>query len=305
MVLYLLENGADPNVVPSDGTPPIVFASIADSYVITQRLIKHGAQVTSRNSQGYDALHVAAWNGYRDIVQLLLDTGMDHDTRTADGNTPLSLAAHGNHMEVIDMLLPLGCNVNNADKDNDTPLLYATFNGNLEMVVKLVNAGANPDFRNTHNTTPLWNAVYKNEQSIVRYLLVKNVELEVSSCGIDQHAQSDVAVMIYPEPRSVLYVAAHHSTVDVVMTLILAGYDIFKETWIMAHEFPEGSTALLCRMLTNFSSTPPRLLALCRNFFRRRFKRNVVDLVNSLEIPEDLKANLTLRNFIPEELFKM
>nr|XP_011439516.2 putative ankyrin repeat protein RF_0381 [Crassostrea gigas] len=328
MVCYLVENGADPNVAGDDGNPPIVLSSIAGAFDVAQKLIKHGAEVTSKNAQGYNALHVAAWyghigfvnllprirldydtrtndghtplslaaqrnqlevinkllprgcnvnnmdkdgntpllyatlnrnlkmvsklvnaganpdcrnaqgqtalhiaawNGYTDIVDLLLKTGMEHDTRTNDGNTPLSLAAHGNHLEVINMLLRLGCNVNNVDKDDDTPLLYATFNSNLKMVCKLVNAGADPDCRNHHNTTPLWNAVYKNDQDTIRYLLVKNVELEVSSRGTDQHARSNVATVIYPVPRSLLYVAALQCSVDVVMTLILAGYNIYKE----------------------------------------------------------------------------
>jgi cytohesin len=264
--------------------------------------------VASKNVQGYTALHVAAWNGYCNIVQLLLDTGMNHDSRTQDGNTPLALAAHGDHTSVIDMLLPLGCNVNNADKDNDTPLLYATFNKNLEMVVKLVNAGANPDCRNKLNTTPLWNAVYTNSLRMVKYLLVKNVELEVASSGIDQHAHSDVATLIYPEPRSVLYVAADKSSMDLVMTLILAGYNIYQESWIMAHDFPEDNPNLQSQqqqMLLHFASSPPRLLALCRNFFRRKFQKKVIDCVNSLEVPKNLKDNLVLKNFIAEEFFKM
>ncbi|XP_048735277.2 serine/threonine-protein phosphatase 6 regulatory ankyrin repeat subunit A-like [Ostrea edulis] len=308
IVSYLLENGGDPNIVSTDGTPPIVFASITGAYDITQKLVKHGAEVASKNVQGYTALHVAAWNGHCDIMQLLLDTGMNHDAQTQDGNTPLALAAHGNHTNIIDMLLPLGCNVNNADKDMDTPLLYATFNKNLEMVVKLVNAGANPDCRNKLNTTPLWNAVYTDSLRMVKYLLVKNVELEVASCGIDQHAHSDVATPIYPEPRSVLYVAADRSSMDLVMTLILAGYNIYQENWILAHEFPEDNPNLQSQqqqMLLHFASAPPRLLALCRNFFRRRFKKKVIDCVNSLEIPKNLKGNLILKNFIAEEFFKM
>lgn len=304
MVCYLVENGADPNIVGDDGNPPIVLSSIVGAFEVAQKLIKHGVEVTSRNEQGYNALHVAAWNGYTDIVNLLLKTGMEHDTRTNDGNTPLSLAAHGNHLTVIDMLLPLGCNVNNLDKDDDTPLLYASFNSNLKMVCKLVNAGADPDCRNNHNATPLWNAVYKNDQDTIRYFLVKNVELEVSSRGIDQHAQSDVATVIYPVPRSLLYVATLRCSIDVVMTIILAGYNIYKEQWILDREFPYDISAQLRRMLINFSSSPPRLLALCRVFFRRMFKGNLEENVSSLDIPGNLKNNLMLKNLIPEEFFK-
>ncbi|XP_065943727.1 ankyrin repeat domain-containing protein 29-like [Magallana gigas] len=298
MVCYLVENGADPNM-DKDGNTPLLYATLNRNLKMVSKLVNAGANPDCRNAQGQTALHIAAWNGYTDIVDLLLKTGMEHDTRTNDGNTPLSLAAHGNHLEVINMLLPLGCNVNNVDKDDDTPLLYATFNSNLKMVCKLVNAGADPDCRNHHNTTPLWNAVYKNDQDTIRYLLVKNVELEVSSRGTDQHARSNVATVIYPVPRSLLYVAALQCSVDVVMTLILAGYNIYKEL------IPYDIYTPMRGVLIKFSSSPSSLLSICRVFFRRRFKGNVEENVSSLNIPENLKNSLMLKNFIPEEFFKM
>jgi ankyrin repeat protein len=209
----LLENGGDPNVV-FNGDPAIVYASGGEAFDIVQTLIKHGADVRSKNERGYTALHEAASFSDCKIVQLLLDTGMEPDLRTEDGNTLLSLAAFRNHTGVIDMLFPLGCNVNNEDEQNESPLHMAAKNGNLEMVVKLVNAGANPDCRNIVNMSPLWSAVYeyadRNSVEIVKYLLVKNVEMEVTSCGIEPGFSDEV----YDDPRSLLYVAADWSSMD-------------------------------------------------------------------------------------------
>uniref|UniRef100_K1RLK2 Ankyrin-2 n=1 Tax=Magallana gigas TaxID=29159 RepID=K1RLK2_MAGGI len=180
VVNKLLPRGCNVNNMDKDGNTPLLYATLNHNLKMVSKLVNAGANPDCRNAQGQTALHIAAWNGCTDIVDLLLKTGMEHDTRTNDGNTPLSLAAHKNHFEVINLLLPLGCNVNNMDKDNDTPLLYATYNSNFKMVCKLVNAGANPDCRNKQNTSPLWNAVYKNDYDTIRYLLVKNVELEIN-----------------------------------------------------------------------------------------------------------------------------
>jgi hypothetical protein len=172
------------------------------------------------------------------------------------------------------------------------------------MVVKLVNAGAYPDCRNNANTSPLWNAVYTDRLDIVRYLLVKNVELEVLSRGFESDGES----FIYEVPRSVLYVAADWSSMDAVKTLILAGYNIYRERWIMALGCPSYMPNLQSeqrQMLLNVASSPPTLQALCRNFLRRHFKKNVIDCVNALEIPQNLKDYLLLKDFIAEEFYEM
>jgi cytohesin len=259
--------------------------------------------VAFKNELGENALHEAAKEGHCNIVQLMLDNGLDPDVRTDDGDTPLSLAADGDFPAVVDMLLSLGCNVNNRDCDNETPVHRAAYNGNLEMVVKLVNAGANPDCRSKLNMSPLWIAVYKDSLKMVNYLLVKNVELEVVSRGIEA---IDISY-IYENPRSVLYAAIDWSSMDVVKNLVLAGYNIYQESWIMAHDFSDDNRnqSQKQQMLLHFASSPPTLQALCRNFLRRQFKMKVIECVNSLEVPENLKDCLLLKDFIAEEFYKM
>jgi ankyrin repeat protein len=171
------------------------------------------------------------------------------------------------------------------------------------MVVKLVNTGANPDCRCKLNMSPLWIAVYMDSLEIVNYLLVKNVELEVVSCGAEVYGTS----YIYEDPESVLYAAMEWSSMDIVKNLVLAGYNIYQESWIMAGDFPDDDPdkSQQQQMLLDFASSPPTLQALCRNFLRRQFKRKVIECVNSLEVPQNLKDYLLLKDFIPEEFYKM
>ncbi|KAK3092287.1 hypothetical protein FSP39_000780 [Pinctada imbricata] len=302
ILTYLLENGADPNLDDAEN-PLLVIASIYGYKSATEALLKYGANVNKANVQGYNALHVAAWNGKLEIVDLLLKAGIPHDLQTGDKNTALSLAAHGNFLPTVKMLLPLGCNVNNSDKDADTPIHYASFNGNEEMVEILLQYGADPNARSDLSVTPLWNAVYKKNKNLVKMLLSKNVAMEVQSKGGNQHSNSDIAVAIYSEPRSPLYVAADRNSTEIALLLVSAGYNIYAEKWLIMGEFPPGAieNETLCSLLTKFVSTPPRLLALCRNYLRKMFGTRVHDAVKMLEIPNNLKNCLAMSDLLSSD----
>ena len=54
---------------------------------------------------GNTPLHIAVWNGYKDIVELLLaQPGIDTQARNLAGKTALDLAQEKNFTEIIEML---------------------------------------------------------------------------------------------------------------------------------------------------------------------------------------------------------
>ncbi|XP_076100725.1 uncharacterized protein LOC143069804 [Mytilus galloprovincialis] len=296
IVQMLLQAGADPNLTSSDGTTALLTACYQGSTKIVQILVNHKSDINVSNPQRYSSIHIAAWNGYYQIVNILLKAGMHHDTPTRDGNTPIALAAHGGHQSVIDILLPLGCNVNNADKDKDTALHYAAYNNMVEGVRKLLECGADPNCQNSYKATPLWNAVYMKHKDIVKLLLTANVEMEVASVGINQHSQSDTAVQIYPKPCSPLYVAVDRGCFEIMLLLIAAGYNLHSEAWVFCDDmYPKENRDLnMQALLKKFASEPPRLIAVCRNFFRRSFGQQIHNKVQHLELPVTLKNYLIL-----------
>lgn len=297
IVRLLLEAGADPNLTSTDGTTSLLTACYQGSTNIVQILIDHKADIKASNPQRYSSIHIAAWNGFYQIVKILLKAGMHHDTPTRDGNTPLALAAHGAHQSVLDILLPLGCKVNNADKDCDTALHYAAYNNMVEGVKKLLDYGADPDCQNSYKATPLWNAVFMQHKEIVKLLLYANVTMEVPSVGINQHSQSDTAVRIYDKPRSPLYVAIDKGSFDIFLLLIAAGYNLHSEAWVFNDDqYPQKSGSStntgLGILLKKFASEPPKLIALCRNFFRKSLGKKIYSKVPHLELP------ITLQNYL-------
>lgn len=294
----LLDAGADPNYrTPEDQNSLILLASYDGSNEMIKMLIRYGGNPALSNHLAYTALHIAAWNGHTDSVKTLLEAGVPHDKQTKDLNTPLALSAHGGHLEVMKILLPLGCNVNNADKDKDTPLHYAAYNGMTGGVQLLLEYGADPDITNHINTSVLWNAVYMKHKEVVKQLLVANVEMEISSVGIDQHAQSDDVVFVYDVPRSPLFVAVENQSPEIALLLITAGYNIYKEKWLLEGDIPErDGNEKLISILKHYIQTPQRLMANCRNYFRRYFGLKVFPKVEKLDIPCSLKNYLTLKD---------
>ncbi|MGL5253448.1 MAG: ankyrin repeat domain-containing protein [Brevinema sp.] len=57
------------------------------------QMINDGADINARDKMGYTALHIAAWNGNRELVEYLLQLGANPNIATPSGNTPLKFAS--------------------------------------------------------------------------------------------------------------------------------------------------------------------------------------------------------------------
>jgi hypothetical protein len=91
----LISAGADVNGKPGNNLyPPILWAAeLGDTDSLTM-LIKAGAKVNSKSSDGTTALMVAAESGVPQSVKLLLSAGADAAQKDKDGETALDYARH-------------------------------------------------------------------------------------------------------------------------------------------------------------------------------------------------------------------
>ncbi len=71
------------------------------------------------------------------MLQLLLDKGANIETKDKDGWTPLLSATVNGHEAVVQLLLDKGANIEAKDKDGWTPLLLAAENGYEAVVQQL------------------------------------------------------------------------------------------------------------------------------------------------------------------------
>ena len=119
IVKVLLEHDANPNI----GDPPLHRAASSGHIRILRLLLKHGADVNRKDSRfGSAALDNAASFGRVEIVSILLDHGAHVDAQTKYGFTALMSAASSGYPKVVKLLLQHGAHVHLKDKHGETAL---------------------------------------------------------------------------------------------------------------------------------------------------------------------------------------
>lgn len=100
-------------------------------------------------------LMIAAASGYETEVVRLIKAGADIDARTTEGATPLIFAVSNNHLNTVKNLLALEPEVNVITAASETPLLIAVKNENVEIAEALIRAGADIDFSDKNGAASL------------------------------------------------------------------------------------------------------------------------------------------------------
>lgn len=133
MVSLLLRSGADTNYAGLS-TTPLCAAAMSGQEPVARMLLDWGAHPDGTSAepcvasfgnsgrlswregalggtaqgQNFTAMHLAARNGYADIVQLLAERGANLDPRNSRGETPIMLAVQAGRLDVVRLLPSLG-----------------------------------------------------------------------------------------------------------------------------------------------------------------------------------------------------
>ncbi|XP_065827411.1 protein phosphatase 1 regulatory subunit 16A-like [Oscarella lobularis] len=155
LVRLLLEHGADLVAVNSDGQMPYEIAETSAVLLELQEAMEKngfddGAIEDARNSgplqmlsdvkelcdrgeplsladaHGVTLLHIAASNGYTQVVECLLTNEAAIDPRDRDGWTPLHGAACWGQYEVIELLAEYGADLDAVTGTDETPTMLAS-----------------------------------------------------------------------------------------------------------------------------------------------------------------------------------
>ncbi|RCI05084.1 palmitoyltransferase akr1, partial [Rhizopus stolonifer] len=146
---YLIDRGA---VVDAPGgdlkATPLHWASRQGRLIAVHRLIKEGANPSLKDSQGFNALHLAVHSSQALLVLYLLYLDMDIDVAdNVGGHTPLMWAAYQGHAQSVDLLLRFGANIAASDHVQLTPLHWAAVKGSKICIRKLLEYGADASAR--------------------------------------------------------------------------------------------------------------------------------------------------------------
>ncbi|KAI8893637.1 hypothetical protein BC833DRAFT_278272 [Globomyces pollinis-pini] len=118
-------------------------------------LFKRGANITLKDSQGYNALHLAVHAGHAMMIVYLLSIGMDVNSRDSMQRTPLMWSAYqGNSIEGMEELLRNNASMEMVDSTGYTPLHWAVISQHYEFVQRLLQEGANINTQDPAGKTP-------------------------------------------------------------------------------------------------------------------------------------------------------
>lgn len=204
IVRFLLENGEEVDHLYKEDTP-LIQAAGYNKPAIVQLLIEYGANVNSRDKDGWSSLHFAAALGYENVVRILLRSKqINLNIEASDQTTPLHKACTKGFSNIVRLLVNHGADINIADKINWTPLMEASSRGFVNIVsfllerkdidltrvsnrgntplhiaatadneelIHLLSQKFNPNTKNLDGETALAKAVDEQNESIVRALL--------------------------------------------------------------------------------------------------------------------------------------
>ncbi|RDD44631.1 Transient receptor potential cation channel subfamily A member 1 [Trichoplax sp. H2] len=165
-VLALLGAGANANSVNRFKETCFHVATCYGHLDILKILVKYQDEKTIdfMDDQDRTPLHVAAWNGYEDIISYLSSSNA-HIKPDCDGRTPLHFAACNGHLKCLQLLVQRNVSaVNEADKQSETPLHIAAWSGHAKIVKYLLSLKKQMVTLNIRSQNPLDVAVVtKNE----------------------------------------------------------------------------------------------------------------------------------------------
>lgn len=105
---------------------------------ISKNLLKTSPTITSRDSHGLTALHVACIHGKANIVECLIEMGAEVNATDLNECTSLHYASSRGHQNALLLLLHSGANINQTNIDKNTALHMAVNNGHLNCVKALI-----------------------------------------------------------------------------------------------------------------------------------------------------------------------
>ncbi len=203
VVRWILDQGADPDLVGSDGRTPLMQAALIGSRDIAQILILRGAEINWQDSFGNTPLQIAVNSGHWELASYLEDKGgrilegyFEHPVLSEiwtrrqhykealrlpekrwEGYAFLYEVLQGNY-RTVKSLLDGGVSPDTADTEGVSALMMAASLPDHYLSDLLLNRGADYKRRDSMGLDCLWYASFEGRADLVERLIESGVSLQ-------------------------------------------------------------------------------------------------------------------------------
>jgi ankyrin repeat protein len=184
----VLRSGAQVSVPDTSGYLPLIFKGALE-YNLTiaaasgysseiERLIKAGAEVDAKNTEGATPLFFAIINKKHEAVRTLIDHGANVNELSLYNENPLLLAINVRDPYIAEILIRNGADVNFKNRSAVTALHITSINGLAHLTDLLLYYDADIDARDNDGTTPLMAAIWTGYADVAGLLIVNGANME-------------------------------------------------------------------------------------------------------------------------------
>ncbi|CAH1111046.1 unnamed protein product [Psylliodes chrysocephalus] len=177
----LISLGLPINDIDKEQNTALMLAITAHKMDVVQYLVRAGANIVLKGTDGMTALHVSAKCGNLDACRILIEAGSSQrnyvNCQDDGGWTPLVWACENGFSEIADFLISKGADPKLRDVEYNEALHWAAFSGCSHIVEMLVNRGCNVNTVNAHGETPLHIAAREDRYNCVIVLLARRADV--------------------------------------------------------------------------------------------------------------------------------
>ena len=151
---------------------PLITAAQNKAIMAMKELIKAKFNLNLRDQQGRTALHYACHKAMG--AEMLLRAGADPDLPDKDDNYPIHMAATEGFDNVVITLLDYGCNPDSTNCFHRTAAHYLAMKNHCRALNAIASAGGNLNVLDSEGNSPLMYAIQRNRPEAVKVLLLAN-----------------------------------------------------------------------------------------------------------------------------------